>query len=259
MNSVKVYEKKLIIPTYEIGSEDRNPPFQRTGNGSIYPYAMQDDLDGERMDKAYNAVYLENRYLRVIVLPEIGGKLYSAQDKSTGNELFYRNNVVKPGLIALRGAWISGGIEFNFPHGHTVSTFMPVDYVLRENEDGSASVIVSNLEGIFRMKWAVSITLYPDTSHIETTIFLYNRTPLPHRYYFWANSAVPATERMRFIYPMTKATTGNRVVNFPIHEGVDLSWYVNHPRAVDLFALDTREDFFGCYEHDADAGVICIK
>jgi len=259
MNSVQVYEKKLIIPTYEIGSEDQNPPFQRTGNGSIYPYAMQDDLDGERVDKAYNAVYLENRYLRVIVLPEIGGKLYSAQDKTTGNEMFYRNNVVKPGLIALRGAWISGGIEFNFPHGHTISTFMPIDYVIRESEDGSASVTVSNLERIFRMKWAVSITLYPDTSHIETAVFLYNRTPLPHRYYFWANSAVPATERMQFIYPMTKATTGNRVVNFPIHESVDLSWYVNHPRAVDLFALDTREDFFGCYEHDADAGVIHVS
>jgi len=213
MNSVKVYEKTLIIPTYEIGPEDQNPPFQRTGNRSIYPYTMQDDLDGKRVDKSYNAVYLENRYLRLIVLPEIGGKLYSAQDTTTGNELFYRNNVVKPGLIALRGAWISGGIEFNFPHGHTVSTFMPIDYAIRENEDGSASVIVSNLERIFRMKWAVSISLYPDTSHIETTIFLYNRTPLPHRYYFWANSAVPATERMQFIYPMTKATSGSRAVN----------------------------------------------
>ena len=130
---VRAWKEPFVLPTYEVGPEDPSPSFHRAGFWSIYPYNMQDDLTLERKDKTYRAVFLENGYLRLIILPELGGHLYSAQDKTTGHELFYRNNVVKPGLVALRGAWISGGVEFNFPKGHTVTTVSLVDHCIRRN------------------------------------------------------------------------------------------------------------------------------
>lgn len=252
---VQVWEEPFVIPTYELGPDDPNPSFHRRGYWDIYPYSMQDDLTGVKQDKTYQAIFLENQYLKLVVLPELGGHLYSVLDKTSGHELFYRNNVVKPGLVALRGAWISGGVEFNFPKGHTVTTVSPVDYFLVHHDDGSAGVVIGDLEKISRMKWSVEIRLYPDKAYLETIIRLYNRTPVPHRYYFWANAAVPATPRMQFIYP-TRSSTGGQ--GFPIHNGVDVSYYVNHPQAGDMFARGVVEDFFGAYDHDIDAGVVHV-
>lgn len=256
-SGVSAWEEDLVIPTYLAGPDDPNPPLQRVvGDWSIYPYTLLDDLTGIRADKSYNASIIENRFLRVIVLPELGGHLYSAYDKTIGREVFYRNNVVKPGLVSLRGAWVSGGVEFNFPKGHTVTTVSPIDHTIQDNPDGSVTVWIGDLEKVSRMSWSVAITLYPDSSLIETKVRLYNRTAVSNRYYFWANAAVPATQRMRFVYPMKQANRGS--LNFPIHDGVDQSWYVNHPHAIDLFATDAKDDFFGCYDHDADAGVVHV-
>jgi len=197
----------LEIPTYVLGPEDPNPPFQRRGYWDIYPYTMMDDIGEKVRPVKYRAQVLENEYVRVIVLPQLGGHLYSAQDKHTGREIFYRNSVVKPGLIALRGAWISGGIEFNFPKGHTVTSVTPVDHRLVKEHDGGATAWVGNVEKRYRMAWAVGIRLRPGSSLIETEVKLSNRTALPHPYYFWANAAVPARFGMRMVYPCTKVRT----------------------------------------------------
>jgi len=219
--SVESRIEAIEIPTYVWGPEDPNPPFQRRGYWSIYPYSLMDDLGEEPRPVKYRAMVVENEYLRVIVLPELGGRLYSALDKPTGQEIFYRNNVVKPGLIGLRGAWVSGGIEFNFPRGHSVTTISQVDGRLVEEEDGSATVWVGNVERIFCMGWSVGIRLRPHSSVIETEIRLSNRTPLPHPYYFWANAGVPAREDMRLVYPCTKVQVWDRTLNWPVHEGRD--------------------------------------
>ncbi|HID11077.1 MAG TPA: DUF5107 domain-containing protein [Candidatus Latescibacteria bacterium] len=257
VENVRIWEEELTLPAYRVGPDDPLPPFRRRAYWRIYPYPMQDDLTRERTERTFRAVCLENEYLKAVVLPELGGHLYSLQDKATGREVFYRNNVFKPGLVALRGAWVSGGIEFNFPVGHSVTTVSPVDWAVRKNPDGSATVFVGDLERVSRMKWLVGITLYPGKAFVEIGVRLFNRTPVRHRFYFWVNAAVPATEGLRFVCP-ARTVRGRGIWSFPVHEGVDISWYRNHPRPVDLFALDSKEDFFGYYDYEGDAGAVHI-
>ena len=258
-DSVVVRTESITIPTYELGQEDPNPSFA-TGYREIYPYPLQDDLTDHRVDKAWKAAILENRYLKVIVLPELGGHVYSVYDKSFKREVLYRNHVVKYGLVGLRGAWVSGGIEFNFPNGHTVTSVSPVDFALRKNSDGSASIFVGDHEKVSRMHWFVALTLYPDRSYLEQEVFLYNRTSIPNRYWFWANAAVPAAEDMQYVYPMTSAYPHARfpVFTFPIHEGKDLSWWKNVEGPLSLFARASKRDFFGAYYHEKDVGVVHV-
>ena len=142
---ISILESKLTIPTYGIGAPDPNPRFYtgRTyqgAQGRIYPYPMSDHLTNVRTNKEYTAVYLENDFIKICVLPEIGGRIFEALDKTNGYNFFYKQSVIKPSLIGMLGAWMSGGIEWNFPHHHRATAFMPVDYVLEENDDGSATV-----------------------------------------------------------------------------------------------------------------------
>ena len=254
----EVREETLELPTYVWGPPDPNPPLQRKGAESIYPYPLLDDLGEEARTVRYRALVVENEYLRVTVLPELGGRIHSAVDKPTGQEVFHRNNVAKPGLIGLRGAWISGGVEWNFPRrGHTVTTVSPVDARAVQEQDGSAVIWVGDLEQMTHMSWAVGIRLRPGCAAIETEIVLANRTPLPHPYYFWANAAVPARDDMRLMYPGTRAFTwGRRDMNWPVHEGKDLSRYTAFESANDVFIVDSLEDFFGAYYEESDFGVV---
>lgn len=257
VEQVRIWEETLTLPTYRVGPQDPNPPFQQGGYWSIYPYTLLDDLRPERGERDYLGVFLENEYLRVIVLPELGGHLYSAYDKVSGTEIFYRNHVVKPGLVALRGAWICGGIEFNFPCGHTVTTVSLVDHLLQKHEDGSATCWIANLEHISRMKWAIGIRLAPGCSWIETDVRLFNRTADRERFYVWENAAVYATDDLHLIYPIKKARVSSGIVDFPVTaDGWELSWYRNHAHADDIFAVGAKEDFFGCYYPERDVGVV---
>jgi tetratricopeptide (TPR) repeat protein len=258
-DSVRVWTEPRVIPTYELGQDDPNPYFA-TGYREIYPYPFQDHLTDHRVNKTWKAALLENKYLKVIVLPELGGHVYSVYDKSFRREVFYRNNVVKYGLVGLRGAWVSGGIEFNFPNGHTVTSVSPVDFALRQNPDGSASIIVGDHEKVSRMHWFVALTLYPDRSYLEQEVFLYNRTAVKNRYWFWANAAVPAGEDMQYVYPMTSAYPHARfpVYTFPIYQGKDLSWWKNVEEPLSLFARASKRDFFGAYYYQKNLGVVHV-
>lgn len=253
--AVQGYQETIEIPTYLLGPEDLNPPFQRRGYWDVYPYTMMDDIGEKARAAKYRALTLENEYVKVIVLPELGGHLYSAQDKQTGREIFYRNHVVKPGLIALRGAWISGGIEFNFPKGHSVTTVTPIDRRLVKDRDGGVTAWIGNVEKRYRMSWAVGIRLRPGSSLIETEVRLSNRTPLPHPYYFWANAAVPARFGMRMVYPCTKVRTWGGHYDWPTYEGRDMATYDAYEHQCDVFAINGLEDFFGVYYPDLDFGV----
>jgi hypothetical protein len=258
-DSVVVRTESITIPTYELGQEDPNPYFA-AGYREIYPYPFQDHLTDRRVDKVWKAAILENRYLKVIVLPELGGHVYSVYDKAFKREVFYRNHVIKYGLVGLRGAWVSGGIEFNFPNGHTVTSVSPIDFALRRNSDGSASILVGDHEKVSRMHWFVALTLHPDRSYLEQEVFLYNRTPITNRYWFWSNAAVPAAEEMQYVYPMTSAYPHARfpVFTFPNHEGKDLSWWKNVEGPLSLFARASKRDFFGAYYHEKDLGVVHV-
>jgi tetratricopeptide (TPR) repeat protein len=262
-DTAHVSEVQLTIPTYEIYSPDPNPPLfdpGRTRGRPVYPYPLLDSLTGRRVDRTYSAVVLENEYLRVTVLPELGGKLYAIYDKASKRDVLYTNHVVKYALVGIRGAWTSGGIEWNFPDGHTLTTVSPIDYTTRMEEDGSAVVIVGDTERVQRMQWAVAIRLRPGRKVVETEVTLNNRREITGRYWFWATAAAHATEDMRFVYPMREAYPHAfwPVFSFPEYNGVDLSRYSAVTNALSLFARDSRRDYFGIYYEKSDWGIAHI-
>lgn len=248
------------LPTYLLGPEDPNPPFPLMNRRSVYPYTMLDDLTEQRQTKIYPALFLENEYLKATILPELGGRLYSLYDKRVHRQVFYCNHVVKYGLVGLRGAWISGGIEFNFPNGHTVVTVSPVSSRLLANPDGSATAVVGAIDWVTDMPWEVALTLHPREVRLEQKVTLFNPTAGPHLYWYWANAAVPATSDMQFVYPMRVVNPHSftEVHTYPVWKGVDYSWYKNIQRPTSLFGLHVRRNFFGAYYHRSDYGVVHV-
>ena len=195
--AVHLWETNLVIPTYLAAPPSPVPRFYdgRTYQGAkatFYPYPVQDVLTDIKTNKSYKALFLENDYVQISVIPELGGRIWSAMDKANGYDFFYRQHVVKPALIGMLGAWISGGVEWNVPHHHRASSFMPVDYTTTTNADGSATIWVGEIELRHRMKWLVGMTLYPDRSYLELTCKVFNRTPFAWPMLFWINPAVHA-------------------------------------------------------------------
>ena len=274
--AVKVWEEPLTLPTYRLNPPDVNPRFYthesyQGAQKRVYPYPMQDGVTDNRQEQTYKALYLENEYIKLCILPEIGGRLFYATDKTNGYEIFYRQSVVKPALIGMLGAWISGGIEWCVFHHHRNTTHMPVDYTLAENEDGSKTIWFGETERRHRMKWLIGITLHPGRSDIEATVKLFNRTAYPNSILYWANVAVHVNEDYQVIFPpsVTAATyhSKNDFAHWPIanetyrgvdYRGVDLSWWKNHPEPVSFFAWDLQEDFMGGYDHGRHAGVVHV-
>jgi len=273
---VKIREESLVLPTYVVGAPDPNPRFyagriHQGARGRAYPYPMLDVLTDERQEKTYRAVYLENDYIKLCVLPELGGRLFSARDKTDGYDFFYRHEVIKPVLIGMLGAWISGGVEWNVPHHHRATTFMPVDYALQRHPDGSATLWVGELELRHRMRWTVGLTLHPRRSVITVTGRLYNRTPFANSILFWSNAAVHANDKYEVIFPpRTEYVTQHakrEFLSWPIahgrygghfYDGVDIRWYKNLPKPVSFFAWNDTEDYFGGYDHGFEAGVVHV-
>jgi tetratricopeptide (TPR) repeat protein len=274
--TVRVAEEQVVIPTYAIGRGDPNPMFYTNesyqgAQKRIYPYALQDHLTHAKVDKEYTSLVLENDFLELSVLPEIGGRLFSAVDKSNDYDFFYRQHVVKPALIGMLGAWISGGVEWCAFHHHRNTTFMPIDYTLAENSDGSKTIWFGETERRHRMKWLIGLTLYPDKSYVETTVKFFNRTAQPHSILYWANVAVHVNDQYQVIFPpsVQVATYHSKIdfTHWPIaqgtyrghdYSGVDLSWWKNSPVANSFFAWNLQEDFMGGYDHGRQAGVVHI-
>lgn len=274
--AVKVWEEPLTLPTYRLDPPDVNPRFYTNesyqgAQKRIYPYAMLDGVTGIREEKTYKALYLENEYVKLCILPEIGGRLWYATDKTNGYEIFYRQHVVKPALIGMLGAWVSGGIEWCVFHHHRNTTQMPVDYALAENKDGSKTIWFGETERRHRMKWLIGVTLRPGSSAIDVTVKLFNRTEYPNSILYWANVAVHVNDDYQILFPpsVTAATyhSKNDFAHWPIaneryrgvdYKGVDLSWWKNHPEPVSFFAWDLQEDFMGGYDHGKQAGVVHV-
>jgi len=267
---VKAWEGTITIPTYG-WVEDVNPKFwaleedvkfSTTVKGSItYPYTMQDHLFRTKADRTYKALFLENEYLKVTCLPELGGRLHSVFDKTEGKEMFHLNDVIKPGMIAMRGAWISGGVEWNAgPHGHTVTILSPVDALIGRNADGSAYLEINNLEKSLRTRWTARVTLHPGKAYLDEQIRIFNPTDAISPYYFWNCTAFPNRPGTRFIYPMSLGTDHNgvRFFSWPIHKGKDISWLKNYETSASVFSVDCVFDFFGAYDVDMDRGIVQV-
>lgn len=277
MEAVKIWEEDVIIPTYPVGEPDKNPMFlekrvYQGSSGKVYPHSVIDKIYDEKEDKTYRAVFLENEYLKIMVLPELGGRIQRMLDKTNNYDFVYYNHVIKPALVGLAGPWVSGGIEFNWPQHHRPSTFDPVDYTLQENEDGSATVWVSEIENMFRTKGMAGFTLYPDKAYLEISAQLYNRTNVPQTFLWWANPAIPVNDYTQSIFPPDVRAVmdhGKRDVSkFPIatgtyykidySAGVDISRYKNIPVPTSYMAYHSDYDFIGGYDYKEKAGVLHV-
>jgi tetratricopeptide (TPR) repeat protein len=275
--ATKIWEAPLVVPTYPAGAPDPSPQFfegrgYQGAKGPIYPYPIIDKLFDTKQDRTYKAVYLENEYIRICVLPELGGRIFEAIDKTNGYNFFYRQHVIKPALIGMLGAWISGGVEWNIPHHHRASSFMPVSYKLAENPDGSKTIWVGEMELRHQMRWAMGLTLRPGKAYLEGTMRLFNRTPVTHSFLYFANVAVHANQDYQVIFPPSVhwATQHSKVEfsSWPVShqryggvdfsKGVDVSWYKNHPSSNSMFAFECKEDFLAGYDHGKHAGTLHI-
>ena len=185
---------RLSFPPIRCNNADSNPMFlekrvYQGSSGKVYPNPFTDRVALEKVDASYRAIYLENEFIQLMILPEIGGRIHAGLDKTNQYDFFYRQNVIKPALVGLLGPWISGGVEFNWPQHHRPSTYMPVHSAIEQAADGSCTVWLSEHDPMERMKGMVGICLRPGCALVEAKVRLYNRTPLAQTFLWWANVA----------------------------------------------------------------------
>jgi tetratricopeptide (TPR) repeat protein len=253
-STLKEYNK--VFKTY--GFSDPDPIAKM---GMIYPYYRFDGYTNKPVDKEWKVVELENDFIKVMILPEIGGKIWGAWEKSTGKPFLYYNQVVKFRDIAMRGAWTSGGIEANYGIiGHTPNCATPVDYLTEKKSDGSVSCYIGTLDLLTQTYWTIEINLPADKGYFTTKSFWYNSTPLEQPYYTWMNTGIKAAGNLEFIYP------GNRYIG---HNGEYADWKINATNKKDISFYENNNfgsyksyhvfgkytDFFGGYWHDDDFGM----
>ena len=277
MSTVKAWGEKVVIPTYEVGEPEKYPVFlekrvYQASSGSVYPHPVVEQISDEKIDKEWDVVFLENDYIKIMVLPALGGRIQMAYDKIRERHFVYYNHVIKPALVGLTGPWISGGIEFNWPQHHRPSTYDPVDFSIEDNEDGSKTVWVSEVERMFRTKGMAGFTLHPDKAYLEIKGQLYNRTPHPQTFLWWANPAVAVNDHYQSVFPPDVNAVfdhGKRDVSeFPIAKGeyykvdyspgTDISRYKNIPVPTSYMAITSEYDFVGGYENDTKGGLLHI-
>lgn len=276
-SEVKAWEENILLPTYAVGEEEKNPIFlekrvYQGSSGAVYPYPVIEKISDEKIDRLYRAVFIENEFIKVMILPELGGRIHMAYDKVKKRHFVYYNQVVKPALVGLVGPWISGGIEFNWPQHHRPSTFLPTDFSIEEFPDGSKTIWCSEVERMFRTKGMAGFTLYPGKSYIEIKAKVYNRTPFPQTFLWWANPAVVVHKDYYSVFPPDVNAVldhGKRAVSsFPIatgtyykhdySEGVDISRYENIPVPTSYMAINSKYDFVGGYEENEKAGLLHV-
>ncbi|BEP13504.1 DUF5107 domain-containing protein [Acidothermaceae bacterium B102] len=280
-----VWRKPVEIDTYDPLPPDRYPMFLETrvyqgSSGNTYPLPFHDAISQTKQPRSWDAIHLENEWLRLMVLPELGGRIHIGYDKTAGYDFFYRNNVIKPALVGLTGPWISGGVEFNWPQHHRPATYLPVDVEIEEHADGAVTVWCSDHDPFHRMKGMHGITLYPDRALIELRVRLYNRSDDVRTFLWWANVAARVHDDYQSFFPTDvrvvadharRATTGfpratDRYygIDYPSRVTADnpdadrLDLYRNIPVPTSYMCVDSEGDFFGGYDHAAQAGFVHV-
>lgn len=272
---VRCWEEQVSIPTYSVQPADPNPMFlekrvYQGSSGKVYPNPFTDRVSLHKEDKSYRVVFLENEFVQIMILPEIGGRIHAATDKTNQYDFFYRQHVIKPALVGLLGPWISGGVEFNWPQHHRPSTYMPVHTAIDKHDDGSCTVWLSEHDPMLRMKGMVGIRLVPGKCIIEASVRLYNRTPFPQTFLWWANVAVRVHDQYQSFFPPDVTFVADHakraISSFPIarnfyygvdyRPGTDISWYGNIPVPTSYMVTESKYDFFGGYDHVRRAGMI---
>lgn len=271
--------EKIWLSTYPAPQAVSHPIFAESrvhqrSSGNPYPNQVVCDVNRDTPEmKEYTVVRLENDYLRLLLLPEIGGRIFEAYDKVNDYYFFYRQHVIKPALIGLLGSWISGGVEFNWPCHHRPSTFMPTDYSIEYDERGAATVWMSEHEPLDRMKGMVGVRLAPDEAAIDTLIRVYNRTPERHSFLWWENAAVPVNKEYRIFFPhdvrYVQFHYRKNVTTYPLASGlyngirigdnsVDIRLHRNTIQPTSYFCGETKREFFGGYDAGKQRGVVHV-
>lgn len=280
---VAAWESPLRIATYEPAPPEKLPMFfdrrvYQGSSGRVYPLPFTERISHEPRDRDWQAVHLENRWIRLVILPELGGRIHIGYDKTADYDFFYRNNVIKPALVGLAGPWISGGVEFNWPQHHRPATFLPMESWIEREADGAVTVWMSDHDPFARMRGTHGIRLRPDSTVIELRARLHNRTEVPQTFLWWANVAARAHENYQSFFPTDVRYVADHarraVTAFPRADrpyyGVDyparvderhpdadrIDYYGNIPVPTSYMVVETRDDFFGGYDHDARAGFV---
>ena len=300
LGPVKVWSSAMPIPTYLPCEPERLPMFlekrvYQGSSGRVYPLPFTDRISDTVVEHVWQAVHLENEYLRVVILPELGGRIHVLREKVTGYDLIYRQDVIKPALVGLAGPWISGGIEFNWAQHHRPSTFMPTGVEIERASDGSITVWLGEHEPMERMKGMHGVCLRPGTAVLEVKGRIFNRTELRQTFLWWMNIATEVHEQYQSFFPPDVyyvADHAKRAMSrYPQctgsyygvdygkrgREGVpendmprqfqpdlatctpdDLSWYANIPVPTSYMCMGSKRDFFGGYDHRRKAGLVHI-
>ena len=276
---VRAWEGPIEYKTYVYKPAEVAPVFEfdynyQQARRSVYPMQMNDNnMCRDWYMKAYDALFLENEYVKLCVIPELGGRLMWALDKTNGYDIFYNNGVVKPANVGMCGAWISGGVEWNTFHHHRQTTYTPCDWRIEQGADGSKTIWVGESERRHRMQWAIGITLHPGKSYIEISGRLINSTQDDNSMLYWSNVSTLVDENYQIIFPpsvnFVTYHCKDSFAHWPVtHEtfngmdmyqnNVDASWWKNHYNANSMFAHDLKEDFIGGYDHGRDAGTMLV-
>ena len=284
-NAVACWAEPLVIDTYMPLAPDSKPSFfeQRVYQGStgkVFPLPFHERVSQEKKPHSWQAVHIENEWIRVVILPELGGRIHIGYDKVADYDFFYRNNVIKPALVSLTGPWISGGIEFNWPQHHRPGTFLPTDFEIEHEDDGAVTVWCSDHDPFTRMKGMHGIRLRPDSAAIEARVRLYNRSDETQSFLWWANVAAAVDDNYQAFFPTdvdqvadhAKRATASYPAPRPgetyygvdysaqrteeVPDGDGLDWYRNIPVPTSYMVTATEDDFFGGYDHARRAGFV---
>lgn len=280
---VAAWRQPVTIDTYLPDLPDRYPAYldhrvYQGSSGRIYPLPFHERVSASKVPHAWDAIHLENEFVRLLVLPELGGRIHAGVDRTNGYDFFYRNNVIKPALVGLAGPWISGGVEFNWPQHHRPATFLPTDATIEHEDDGSVTVWCSDHDPFARMKGMHGVRLRPGSSVVEVRVRLFNRSEDVQTFMWWANVAAAVDDGYESFFPtdvrMVADHAKRAVTAFPRADrpyyGVDyparvddehpdadrIDRYRNIPVPTSYMALGTSDDFFGGYDHGREAGFV---
>jgi tetratricopeptide (TPR) repeat protein len=278
---VQADEITVEYPTYPVGEPEKHPLFfekrvYQGSNGKVYPLPFIDKVFDVPELRRYQAIRLENRFVRVLILPDFGGRIHAIQDKTNRDyDIIYHQKVIKPALVGLAGPWISGGIEFNWPQHHRPGTFMPVDWTIERSDDGSAIAWMSEHDPLGRLKGMHGVRLTPESALVELRVRLFNRTPYLQTFLWWANAAVKTHEDYRSFFPPDVHSVADHakraVTSFPIasghYYGVDydrrpgannLTSYKDIPVPTSYMVVDSAYGFLGGFDYQADGGFVYV-
>jgi tetratricopeptide (TPR) repeat protein len=259
---VRVWQDSTTFPTYREGPPDASPPFDQfahSGNYAVYPYSLRQNMTAEKQDRPWRVLHIENQYLHCMVLPDLGGHLYTCRDQLSGTDLFYANTAMKKADVAPRGAWVAGGIETSFPIAHSRLSVSPVHFATTTHDDGSGTIFVGAVDRISGMEWRVAYTLRPGSAELQQKVWLYNPGSVRQPYQWWTNAAIRLPDRgLQLIYPMrvTAPHGAGTLDSWPVDAGgLDRTRTANYPSALGLFAYGSREPFFAEYNPQSRTGV----